>query len=206
MKSKAGSRGGIQKKRAGATKTDGDGDLDMDSAAARRSAKAAGTQASAGSSKPSTRASTAKNARGASKVAQNVLKHLSNGAGGGELASRVGTRSRGKNAGNLSYLRVCGLKQSKAASNPDGGVSDLLGFLERKASSFTTGRQKRQIMIKKVCFCIDRVSGRTESRQLPRMAAYPARRSAQDVIFSALCNLQQLDAPKFPFNNDYLLT
>ncbi|KAJ2968395.1 hypothetical protein NQ176_g9200 [Zarea fungicola] len=42
MKSKAGSRGGIQKKRAGPTKIDGDGDLDMDSAAARRTAEVCG--------------------------------------------------------------------------------------------------------------------------------------------------------------------
>ncbi|KAJ6779605.1 hypothetical protein PWT90_06922 [Aphanocladium album] len=145
MKSKAGSRGGIQKKRAGATKTDGDGDLDMDSAA-RRSAKSAGSQPGAGQTKPNTRSSTAKSARGASKVAQNVLKHLTNGANGD--ISRV-TRGKGRGGAGLSYLRVYGLKQSKASSNPDGGISDLLSFLERKASAFTTGRQKRNIMIKK---------------------------------------------------------
>lgn len=176
MKSKAGSRGGIQKKRAGATKTDGDGDLDMDSAA-RKGGKASGAQSNAGQPKPNTRSSTAKNARGTSKVAQNVLKHLSNGANGD--IGRV-TRGRGKNQyiAGLSYLRVRGLRQSKASSNPDGGKSDLLSFLERKASAFTTGR-KRQVMIKKVCFSIDYISGRIEFLQLPRMAASSARRIAQ---------------------------
>ncbi|TQV97177.1 hypothetical protein V2A60_000192 [Cordyceps javanica] len=144
MKSQAGSRGGIQKKRAGATKIDGDGDLDMDSAG-RRSAKSAGTQPGGGQSKPNTRSSTTKTTRGTSKVAQNVLKHLTNGTIG-DGASRV---TRGRPKSNLSYLRVHGLKQSKASSNPDGGVKDLLSFLERKATSFTSGRQRRNIMIKK---------------------------------------------------------
>lgn len=164
MKSKASSRGGISKKRAGTTKIDGDGDLDMDSAA-RRSARSAGAQPSAGPSKPNTRSSNAKPARGASKVAQNVLKHLANGASG-DTASRI-TRGRAKTGAGLSYLRVYGLRQSKASSNPDGGLKDLLSFMERKASAFTTGRQRRNIMIKKVCNCIDHVSGRIEFQRLP---------------------------------------
>ncbi|OAA73255.1 mRNA export factor mex67 [Cordyceps fumosorosea ARSEF 2679] len=141
MKSSAGSRGGIQKKRAGPTKIDGDGDLDMESAA-RRSAKSAGAQSSGGQARPNTRSS-AKTARGTSRTAQNLLKHLANGDIG-DVPSRP---TRGKPA--LSYLRVYGLKQSKAATNPDGGVKDLLNFLERKASAFTTGRQRKNVMIKK---------------------------------------------------------
>ena len=35
----------------------------------------------------------------------------------------------------LDPIRVRGLKESKASSNPDGGVKDLLAFLERKASA-----------------------------------------------------------------------
>ncbi|ATY58676.1 mRNA export factor mex67 [Cordyceps militaris] len=142
MKSQAGSRGGIQKKRAGTTKIDGDGDLDMDSAA-RRSGRPVGVQSSGGQPKPNTRSSTTN--RGASKVAQNVLKHLANG-NIGETTSRV---TRGRTKTSLSYLRVHGLRQSKASSNSDGGVKDLLNFLERRASLFTTGRQRRTIFIKK---------------------------------------------------------
>ncbi|KAK3180191.1 nuclear mRNA export, poly(A)+RNA binding protein [Lecanicillium sp. MT-2017a] len=136
MKSKAGSRGGIQKKRAG-TKTDGDGDLDMDSAARRANKPTAG----AGGAQPRSTRSSARNPRGTSKAAQTAIKHITNG----------GSKGRGKaqNSAGLSYLRIRGLKQSKASSNQDGGVSDLLSFLERKASSFSTDRQKRNIMIKK---------------------------------------------------------
>ncbi|KAM4059060.1 leucine rich repeats (2 copies) domain-containing protein [Hirsutella rhossiliensis] len=61
--------------------------------------------------------------------------------------STVGRR-RGR-GGGLTFLRVRGLRQSKAAANQDGGLGDLLSFLERKASSFTTGGQARQVMIKK---------------------------------------------------------
>ncbi|KAK4059764.1 hypothetical protein Trihar35433_10580 [Trichoderma harzianum] len=55
---------------------------------------------------------------------------------------------RGGQIEGLTWLRVRGLKQSKAASNSDGGLSDLLSFLERKASSLGTGR-KRHITIRK---------------------------------------------------------
>jgi nuclear RNA export factor len=40
-------------------------------------------------------------------------------------------------------LQITGLKSSKAAANPDGGLESLLSFLERKASG--------TVKIKKVC-------------------------------------------------------
>jgi nuclear RNA export factor len=147
--SKASSRGGIQKRR-GQVRVDNDGDLDMDSTTARRtSGRTDSSKGRAGSK--------ASNPRGASRTAQTMLKHLSNGDSS-RLASRVtnpnaakAVRSRVQNSTPLMFLRVHGLKESKAASNPDGGLSDLLSFLERKSSSFLTGRSKRQIRIKKVC-------------------------------------------------------
>ena len=45
----------------------------------------------------------------------------------------------------LTEIMVRGLKNSKAVSNPDGGVKDLIAFLERKASAAQT------IRIRKVC-------------------------------------------------------
>ena len=144
LNSKPMARGGIQKRKAPAVRTDNDGDLDMGSGA-RRSGRAATTasapRGAGGRSAPS---------RGGSRVAQAVQKHLKNGDM--DLESRVGTgkKPRVANAPNLTYLRVHGLKESKASANSDGGLSDLLAFLERKASSFTSGRQKRQIKIKKV--------------------------------------------------------
>ncbi|KOS16879.1 mRNA export factor MEX67 [Escovopsis weberi] len=114
---RASNRGGIQKKRSGG-RTDVDGDLDMDSGAKRPRATAPG--AGAPPSGPRNKGI----ARGGSRIAQNVLKHLGSGDAS-SLASR-----------------------SKAASNPDGGLGDLLGFLERKASTLASGR-KRQVTIKK---------------------------------------------------------
>ncbi len=193
MKSKAGSRGGIQKKRAG-TKTDGDGDLDMDSAARQANKPAAG--AAGAQSRPNTRSS-GRNPRGTSKAAQTVLKHITNGTGDARVS-----RGRGKaqNAAGLSYLRIRGLKQSKASSNQDGGVSDLLSFLERKASSFTPERQKRNIMIKKVCFYIDEVSGCIElQQQKPQSAlcSFAVNYTCGDEFTLAGCHLRQQAAPSF---------
>ncbi|QUC17927.1 uncharacterized protein UV8b_02168 [Ustilaginoidea virens] len=147
-------RGGVQKRRAGATRADLDGDLDMD-AIGKRAARTVATEAKNGKGRPA-RAGTGKNPRGVSTAAQTVLKHLSRNEVS-SLASRVseansGRSSRGRGKGNgLCFLRVHGLKQSKAANNQDGGLSDLLSFLERKASSLTSsaGKQTRQVMIKK---------------------------------------------------------
>jgi nuclear RNA export factor len=152
LASKATTRGGIQKRRGG--RTDTDGDLDMD-AAGRRNKKAPPTEPSSMRSRPSTRSS-APVPRGASRAAQTVLKHLSNGSAS-TLASRISGASSGKGARTraqditLTFLRVHGLKESKAATNPGGGLNDLLGFMERKASTFLTGRHKRNIRIRKVC-------------------------------------------------------
>ncbi|KAF5021249.1 hypothetical protein F66182_6718 [Fusarium sp. NRRL 66182] len=140
------SRGGVQKRKAG--RVDGDGDLDMDSAG-RRAKKTATAD-----NKP-TRTGTRASARGGpSRNAQNVLKHLSSGTAG-SLASRIsnvssgkGPKTRSQDMTGLSMLRVGGLKESKAASNPGGGLNDLLGFMERKAGSFRTG-SKRRVAIKK---------------------------------------------------------
>lgn len=71
------------------------------------------------------------------------------------LESRViggtGGRSRGcNNQSEYTYLSIRGLRQSKAAANPDGGVSALLGFLERKGSGLDAS-SKRGVQIKKVC-------------------------------------------------------
>lgn len=151
LNSKASSRGGIQKRR-GQTRVDNDGDLDMGSGAtARRSNPPPGDSNTKGRGGPKT-----SNPRGSSRTAQTVLKHLSNGDSS-QLASRVtnpgaakAVKSRLQNATPLSFLRVHGLKESKAANNPDGGLADLLAFLERKASSFLAGRHRRQVKIKKV--------------------------------------------------------
>ena len=164
-KSATTTRGGIQKRKAG--RVDGDGDMDMDSAG-RRAKKPAAAEPT------TTRSSTRTSARGGpSKNAQNVLKHLSNGTAA-SLASRISNASSGRtpktrsrDMTGLTLLRVGGLKDSKASNNPDGGVNDLLAFLERKAASFRPGpKRKAAINIKKVCFVIDRAPGAEYSTRL----------------------------------------
>ncbi|KAF9886838.1 nuclear mRNA export, poly(A)+RNA binding protein [Aspergillus nanangensis] len=41
----------------------------------------------------------------------------------------------GKARGNLEHVRITGWKDSKAASNPDGGIESLINFLEKKLES-----------------------------------------------------------------------
>ncbi|KAH6610529.1 mrna export factor mex67 [Trichoderma cornu-damae] len=143
---KSSSRGGIQKRR-GPTRVDNDGDLDMDGPAKRLN-RVPATETSGGRGRPSGRGGS-QPSRGAAKVAQIVMKQLG-GGNPSDLASRVSkpSRLRGARVEGLSWLRIRGLKQSKAASNSDGGLSDLLSFMERKASSLATGR-KRHITIRK---------------------------------------------------------
>jgi nuclear RNA export factor len=127
----------------------------MDSAA-RKTRRSTPADPSNPRSRPPTRSSNP-NTRGASRTARTVLKHLGHGEPA-HLASRISgagssrqQRSRAAQSGPLSYLRVRGLAQSKAARNPDGGLGDLLSFLERKASALTPEQQKRSVIIIKVC-------------------------------------------------------
>lgn len=151
---KSSSRGGIQKRR-GPTKTDNDGDLDMDAPSKRQNRGS--TKETSGRGRPSGRS--AGPSRGAAKVAQIVMKQLGSG-NSSDLSARISrpTRSRGGHIEGLTWLRIRGLKQSKAASNPDGGLSDLLSFMERKASSLSTGR-RRHMTIRKVSSSLTRKQG-----------------------------------------------
>ncbi|KAJ6445999.1 mRNA export factor mex67 [Purpureocillium lavendulum] len=150
LSAKPSSRGGIQK-RKGPGRVDDDGDLDMDAAGKRPRTTPGSTATRSG---PAPRSTATRNPRGVSRAAQNVMKHLRSGDSS-SLANRVSdpsdaraTRARGRAPG-LTYLRVHGLRQSKAAGNKDGGLSDLLSFLERKASSLASTRRGRPVMISK---------------------------------------------------------
>jgi hypothetical protein len=68
------------------------------------------------------------------------------------------TGRRRERDGGLDQIRVRGLKESKAALNEDGGVSDLLAFLERKANGPDT-KPGDAVRIKKVCLSL-RFGGR----------------------------------------------
>lgn len=122
----------------------------MGSGSTRRSSAPAGDSKRGRGSKSSS-------SRGASKVAQTVMKHLGSGDAS-RLEGRVkdpnaakAARAKVNRASGLSFLRVHGLKSSRAAENEGGGVSELLAFLERKATTFLNGTNRRPVTIKKVC-------------------------------------------------------
>jgi nuclear RNA export factor len=68
-----------------------------------------------------------------------------------QLSKHIG-RERDAAPKGLTQLVVRGFKDSKAASNPDGGIKDLLAFLERKASADMSARET--VKIKKVCLTL----------------------------------------------------
>lgn len=162
-------RGGIQKRRAGPLKVDKDGDLVMDqelgvemvgrgvgrsedSRSSRGRAAGRGGQGS-GTSRSNFLAQQTQQAiiRGLESHQANVLEsRISQGAISGRGGSSRKDGQRDPQAPLVS-LRVRGLKESKAASNPDGGLKDLLSFLERKATGLDVEHNK-PVRIKKVCF------------------------------------------------------
>ncbi|KAI1157194.1 hypothetical protein F4825DRAFT_401000 [Nemania diffusa] len=131
---KASTRGGISKRRGGGPlKVDRDGDLSMDASVAINASqphprRPKNNPAPVGAT---TRSST-RNPRPTAKT-QQIIQRIINGD-----ASQVSSRTRGSLRDNLVpsvILKVEGLKASRAASNPGGGLKELLAFLERKAQS-----------------------------------------------------------------------
>ena len=162
-------RGGIQKRSGVAVRIDKDGDLDMDAALAltrgrggvrdERGAMHIRGTAGSGSGRGDMKA------QRSSRVATLKQKAIFRGMGSenimphGSLHGSRFARQLGKTIGKerdlnaregLVQIIVSGLKDSKAASNPDGGVKDLLGFLERKAST-TDAPARDMVRIRKVC-------------------------------------------------------
>jgi nuclear RNA export factor len=66
-----------------------------------------------------------RSSRASSRLAQNIRNYVS---------EQDGTARNPKAQFNKVFIKVHGLKESKAASNPDGGLRSLLDFLERKSS------------------------------------------------------------------------
>lgn len=109
------------------------------SAGANKSANTSGRRGAPRSNGPS---------RTSSRIQQNVVRHLGADIPRGPNTDRV--------SGNSATLKVLGLKNSRAASNADGGIRSLLDFLEKKATNVKTsgsdrGRRVRPVIIKKVC-------------------------------------------------------
>ncbi|KAK1451802.1 TAP domain-containing protein [Colletotrichum melonis] len=148
--------GGIQKRKGGRTQTDRDGDLDMGSGTGTSSTRRSnnvnrGPSDDSNNSRPQRSArSNGPPTKPGSKVHQAIARHLDTGDGN-DLVSR----RKGQGPG-LVWLSVKGLKESKAASNNDGGLRDLIMFLERKATTLS-GRNKT-VHIKKSSLKGDLVS------------------------------------------------
>lgn len=149
------SRGGITKHRTGPTKVDKDGDMVM--GASGGISKPTGKGRPEGSSRG--RAGHISNDRSRTSTPQAQAQAIARGMRTQQvniIESRASNASRRKDV----EILVRGLKESKASKNADGGLKDLLSFLERKASALD-GAPKRGIRTKKVCS--NRIAG---SRQI----------------------------------------
>ena len=161
-------RGGIQKRGATPLRTDRDGDLDMTEASSRGGRSARSGQGNsvrgAATSKRQGTPDSGLRPRGRPRpgidtiaVQRAVLRQM----GSDERLAR-GTRLRPSHATQegregLEKLKIQGLRESKAASNRDGGIGDLLAFLERKA----THGNEVPVKIVKVCLTSD-IAGRQQ--------------------------------------------
>ncbi|KAF7867425.1 hypothetical protein EAF04_005508 [Stromatinia cepivora] len=133
--------GGITKRQAGPIRVDKDGDLDMDTTTGANVRK--GGKGAIGGSVPS---GPRGHGRGGAR---------NTGRGGGRLdvarnpqAILRGMGSQSQQANVLVTLWIKGLKGSKAASNSDQGLSSLVSFIERKATTLDS-RSKRAVRVKK---------------------------------------------------------
>ncbi|KAL2154165.1 hypothetical protein VTH82DRAFT_2841 [Thermothelomyces myriococcoides] len=124
-----GTRGGGVGKRRGTPRTDRDGDVSMDTVSPDNPPSGSAAHSGRGS-----RASKGgRGGRSSTRLAQNVRNFVS---------EQDGTVRNVKQPNKVT-LKIRGLKDSKAASNPDGGLRSLLDFLERKSSKerpITLGR------------------------------------------------------------------
>jgi nuclear RNA export factor len=144
------SRGGIQKRKSGPVRVDKDGDLVMDAASAgvQKNGKARSEATKNSNGRPSNGSSSNTGPTRGGRISQRAQQAIIRGLGAQGVQSGKG---RGRDvAAGMSYLSVRGLRQSKAASNPDRGVSALLSFLERKASGLDVNSTKG-VQVKKVC-------------------------------------------------------
>ena len=144
----SGARGGIQKRgRASTPRLDKDGDLILDADTARsRVGKGrlnSPSLAERASSTATTRGSTGR--AGSRLATARTQAAIIRGMEGRQANIKTAPRSNQQYAS----LQIHGLAQSKAASNPDGGLKSLLGWIQRKADQKTTKRNG--VKITKVC-------------------------------------------------------
>ncbi len=148
---RGGGRGGIQKRRGGApARIDKDGDLVMDAGAAGDKRRAGRGRIEGGA--PSKPLGSGRTNSGPSRGGNQGLLRAQQAIMRGMESKQANILESRITSGGTT-LRIEGLSSSKAASNPDGGLESLLGFLERKASGLDA-KSNRPVKIKKVCLMI----------------------------------------------------
>lgn len=163
-------RGGIQKRSGPSPRVDKDGDLDMEAGASGRGrGRGRGNR---GGPSPQPLASSRRNGPPGRSIGRPpgprldraalqkaVMESLKSGdvnineirsepKVGGAISEALGKRGP---RGGLVQISVSGWRESKAASNPGGGIKQLLDFLERKATAPGASAGK-VVKIIKVCF------------------------------------------------------
>ena len=179
-------RGGIQKRNTTPARMDRDGDLVMDPAATNGRASARG-RGTAIRNSPRTRKDAATFDPLAARASRHprkgidpsaIQKVVLRGMGSSEAAPR-GPRSslrsvRGRGSSRPTdeawdQITVKGFKQSKAAANPGGGITELVAFLERKA---THPDAPETVKIKKVCLKLH--SARLQRHKTSKLSGPPS--------------------------------
>jgi hypothetical protein len=124
------------------TKADRDGDLAMDGPVRGRGGRV-GKSSGSGSARKDLTGGKGKGGILSTANQRAILKHA--GAGDVAMKGSKSVPSRG-----LAELKVTNWTKSKASTSPDGGVSSLITWLEKKASNRLSSRV-RTVKIKKVC-------------------------------------------------------
>lgn len=164
-------RGGIQKRR-GAPRLDKDGDLSMDSPGLpgpgdrSKRGRGRGDLSSRSDSDGGRGLNGAQHGPSRGIFAGAAFqKAIARGLAGGDanikgpnqvlrmegvVKEAAGNGKKRDRQNGLEQIRVIGLRQSKASANIDGGVKDLLAFLERKATG-PDAPGNEAVRIRKVC-------------------------------------------------------
>lgn len=191
--SRSGGHAGIQKRRSGPVKVDKDGDLDMDASGggdvtrrARRGRGRGADQTQSGG-RGGVRNGIPNGGISSATSQKAILRGMAAGAANvrgprkgfnfSKILREAAQQENGQDRGaGLQQISVTGWRRSKAASNPDGGVSDLLAFLERKATASDT-RAGKGAKIVKVCFTLHVASHKPPSNFGLRSALVPSQSS-----------------------------
>lgn len=134
-----GGGGGIRKR--GPTRTDRDGDMEMDASSGRGGKKSRGGP---GPVRPAARQPGGRT-QGRSKNLDAIQRALVDNAGTSQANVRSGA---GRGNSSLEQFIITGWAKSKASTNRDRGVENLVSFLERRMNAQQKGPK---VKITKVC-------------------------------------------------------